>query len=79
MQAAYPDLFIKKYDISGLKDKTPDDILQEVTLMRNILMTGGLPDTERMSVILLDEFKNGKFGRITLEAVEDSLERTEEI
>jgi ribosome biogenesis GTPase A len=32
-----------------------------------MLVSGGDADTERASVMLLDEFRSGKIGRITLE------------
>ncbi|MCL2747489.1 MAG: ribosome biogenesis GTPase YlqF [Oscillospiraceae bacterium] len=34
---------------------------------RGFLAAGGLPDTERMARVLLDEFRGGKLGRFTLE------------
>ena len=34
-----------------------------------MLISGGEIDTERASVMLLDEFRGGKIGRITLERV----------
>ena len=37
---------------------------------RGFLISGGDTDTERMSRILLDEFRGSKLGRITLETPE---------
>jgi ribosome biogenesis GTPase A len=34
---------------------------------RGFLLSGGELDTERMAAVLLDEFRGGKLGRITLE------------
>ena len=42
-------------------------LLEAVCLGRGFLMAGGLPDTERAAAIVLDEFRAGKLGRITLE------------
>lgn len=42
--------------------------LEYAARKRGFLISGGEPDTERMSRILLDEFREGKLGRITLEA-----------
>ncbi len=39
---------------------------------RGFLISGGEVDTERMSKILLDEYREGKLGRITLELPEDT-------
>ena len=34
---------------------------------RGMLISGGEPDTERAAVMLLDEYRAGKLGRITLD------------
>ena len=39
---------------------------------RGFLISGGEVDTERMSKILLDEYREGKLGRITLELPEET-------
>ncbi len=41
---------------------------------RGFLISGGEPDTERMARVLLDEYRGGKLGRITLELPEDEYE-----
>ena len=43
------------------------DLLTQAAARRGFLLSGGEYDTERMAVILLDEFRGGKLGRITLE------------
>lgn len=42
-------------------------ILEEVCYRRGYLLKGGKPDISRCSAIVLDEFRGGKLGRITLE------------
>lgn len=42
-------------------------MLEKIALRRGMLIRGGEPDMERASVTLLDEFRAGKLGRITLE------------
>lgn len=42
-------------------------ILERLATARGFLGAGGSCDTERMSRVLLDEFRGGKLGRITLE------------
>ena len=39
---------------------------------RGYLVSGGEVNTERMSKVLLDEFRSGKLGRFTLEIPEES-------
>ena len=42
-------------------------LLGEIALSRNLLKTGGEPDWQRASKMILDDFRNGKTGRISLE------------
>ena len=42
-------------------------LLEKAGRKRGFLISGGEVDTERMSRILLDEFRGGKLGRFTLE------------
>lgn len=44
-------------------------LLEAVCLGRGFLRAGGVPDTERGAAVMLDEFRAGRFGRITLEDV----------
>ena len=50
------------------------EMLEAGARKRGFLISGGEVDLERMANILLDEFRGGKMGRITLELPED-LER----
>ena len=47
------------------------DLLVRAGRKRGFLMRRAEVDTERMSRVLLDEFRGGKLGRFTLETVED--------
>lgn len=58
----YPELVKARYKIAG-----EGDILTEIAKARGMLVSGGEPDTERAAAALLDEFRGGKLGRITLE------------
>jgi len=42
-------------------------LLEEVCRGRGFLQRGGLPDLERCCSVVLDEFRGGKVGRLTLE------------
>lgn len=46
-------------------------LLEAVCRGRGFLMAGGAPDTERAAAIVLDEFRAGRLGRVTLEDVVD--------
>ena len=43
------------------------DLLELVGRKRGMLQSGGVVNTERAAIMLLDEFRGGKLGRITLE------------
>lgn len=58
----YPELVKARYKIAG-----ECDILTEIARARGMLISGGEPDIERAAATLLDEFRGGKIGRITLE------------
>lgn len=52
----------------GINKDTPDEeILFTAAKARNILKKQGEPDTERASALILNEFRSGKLGRITLD------------
>ncbi len=58
----YPELMKARYGING-----EGDVLVEIADARKMLVSGGEPDTERAAAALLDEFRGGKIGRITLD------------
>lgn len=59
----YEGLLKARYKIAGV-----GDILTEIAKARGMLISGGEPDTERAAATLLDEFRGGKIGRITLDS-----------
>lgn len=46
-------------------------LLEAVCRGRGFLMKGGVADTDRGAAVVLDEFRAGKLGRVTLELVRD--------
>lgn len=71
-----PELLVNRYKIQLPDEKEEFDFLGYELLMRagrkrGFLISGGEIDTERMARILLDEFRGGKLGRITLETPEE--------
>jgi ribosome biogenesis GTPase A len=58
--------FISLYPDS-LKERYNARTLEEIAVNRKMLAPGGKPDLERAAITLLDEFRAGKLGRITLE------------
>ena len=57
---------LEKYDLSQLNGY---ELLELVGRKRGMLVSGGEIDTERASIMVLDEFRGAKLGRITLEQV----------
>lgn len=68
LAADYPDRLRDRYKITvDENDLTGYENLTAAAKARGFLLRGGEYDTERMARILLDEFRSGKLGRITLE------------
>ncbi|MBR5265561.1 MAG: ribosome biogenesis GTPase YlqF [Clostridia bacterium] len=61
------DIFVKRYNITKEEDEIPYDTLTRMAKARGFLLSRGEYDTERMAKVLLDEFRSGKLGNITLE------------
>ena len=67
----YADVIEERYKVTPLDDEMGYDLLTRAGRKRGFLMRGAEVDTERMSRVLLDEFRGSKSGRFTLETVED--------
>ena len=61
----YPGKLKERYDID--EDMKPIDILEAVALKRGCLKKGELVDIDKAANIIVDEFRTGKLGRISLE------------
>lgn len=68
----YPGLLAEKYNLNENNDSLT--ILKEFTEIRNLLLSGGAPDTLRGASLMIDDFKNGKMGRITLDSIPSEAE-----
>ncbi len=67
MLAEYPELIKARYKLEPEEEDTGFDLLEKAARKRGFLISGGECDLERMSAVILDEFRGGKIGRITLE------------
>ena len=67
-----PQAIIDRYQLTipENSDFLGYELLQQAGRKRGFLISGGEIDTERMARILLDEFRGGVLGRITLETPE---------
>ena len=66
-----PQGLAERYKIEVTDDMTGWALLETAGRKRGFLVSGGEIDIERMANILLDEFRGGKLGRVTLELPEN--------
>ena len=62
----YPERLKERYKLTSLEGDGWE-LLQAVGRKRGMLISGGEVNTERAAITVLDEFRSGKLGRITLE------------
>lgn len=77
----YPESIIERYNISldgihkdemSMSDCTLGfEILERIGRKRGFLISGGEINTERTAVTVLDEFRGGKLGRLSIESPRD--------
>ena len=65
-----PELLATRYKLTDeqMSDTSPMSLLTAIGKSRGMLLPGGVIDTERAAVILLDEFRGGKIGAVSLES-----------
>lgn len=68
MAEKYPARLEERYGITG---GTPVEMLEAVCRKRGFLLRGGELDYERGERAVIDDFRKGKFGKITLDSVDD--------
>ncbi len=59
----YPERLKERYKLDSLDGR----ITELIAKKRGMMLSGGVPDTERAAAALLDEYRSGKIGRISLE------------
>ena len=62
----YPAQLMERYKLTELYD-TPLENMEAIALKRGFILPGKRIDYERCAKTVLDEFRGGKIGRITLE------------
>lgn len=70
LQDRYPELLMERYKLDALAD-TPLENMDAIALKRGFIFPGKRIDYERTGRTVLDEFRSGKIGRITLERAEE--------
>ena len=72
LRNAYPGTLEKRYQCEEAAGKEALQILEEVAKLRGCLIKGGELDYGKASRLLMDDFRSGKLGRITLEMPEEA-------
>lgn len=69
LRERYPQLLEERFKVTAEEsaDLEPYDLLELVGRKRGMMMSGGVVNTERAAITVLDEFRSGKIGRISLE------------
>ncbi len=67
MNENYPERIKERYKLEFPPESEEFERLELLARKRGMLISGGEPDTERAAVMLLDEYRAGKLGRITLD------------
>lgn len=65
LQANYPGVLAQRYEV--MEEQTPVEVLQEIAGNRNCVKKGGELDYSKASALVIDEFRSGRLGKITLE------------
>lgn len=68
-----PGVLKERYKVIPESGKNGYELLEEAAKNRGFLVKGGEADLGRMSSVLLDEFRAGRLGRVTLEMPPDEI------
>ncbi len=66
----YPEALKNRYKLTELAG-TPVGVVEQVAAKRGCLRPGGIADTEKAGWLILDEFRKGLIGKISLESPKD--------
>ena len=69
LSANYPELLKERYGVEA-QGVDSYEVLCQIGKKRGMVIRGGETDTERAAAMLLEEYRNCKIGRITLERVD---------
>ena len=69
----YPRALLERYQVEAPEGTPGWELIELAGRKRGYLVSGGEVNTERMSRVLLEEFRSGKLGKFTLEMPEECL------
>ena len=67
LRKQYPGTLEKRFQMDESEEKSAAQILEEIARVRGCLIRGGELDYGKASKLLMDDFRSGKLGRVTLE------------
>ena len=70
LRKQYPGTLEKRFQMEESEEKSAAQILEEIARVRGCLIRGGELDYGKASKLLMDDFRSGKLGRVTLELPE---------
>ena len=68
LRGIYPGRIFEKYGVE--ESLEPIDVINEIAKARNCIKPGGDTDFTKAATLFLDDFKNGRLGKITIEKPE---------
>lgn len=67
LSVTYPDAIVSRYHIKG--DEDPVQVMYQIAEVRGCKLKGNKPDLDKTSSIIMDDFRSGKLGRITIDCL----------
>ena len=67
LRTAAPGALKERYGVEPSGEMTDLEIMEAIGRRRGFLVSGGEINYERTAIVLLDEFRSQKLGKITLE------------
>jgi len=65
--ANYPGRLAARYKIA--EDLTAHELLNQISKKRRFIKSGGAPDCEKGAIMMIDEFRAGKLGTVTMDTI----------
>ena len=69
LMSAHPEVLMKRYNLSEMPGSAIE-VFDEIGRRRGAMRKGGFADTHKVAEILLNDYRSGAMGRITLETPE---------
>lgn len=67
LSVTYPEAIVSRYRIEG--DEDPVQVMYQIAEVRGCKLKGNKPDLDKTSSIIMDDFRSGKLGRITIDCL----------